>query len=74
MVAAGLRALQGPERTTPHLTGAHLALTEGDREEAEARLREGKRLGRESLDGLRRPVGLLTRDERARADGAGDRR
>ena len=49
--------------TMLHLTGARLALAEGDTPEAEAGLREAERLGRESLVGLRRTVGLLTREE-----------
>jgi signal transduction histidine kinase len=51
--------------TMLHLTGARLALSEGDATEAEAGLLEAERLGRESLVGLRRTVGLLTHDEAA---------
>jgi signal transduction histidine kinase len=51
--------------TMLHLTGARLALSEGDAHEAESGLLEAERLGRESLVGLRRTVGLLTRDEAA---------
>jgi signal transduction histidine kinase len=58
--------------TMLHLTGARLALGEGDATEAEAGLLEAERLGRESLVGLRRTVGLLTRDETVTAQPAPD--
>ena len=61
--------------TMLHLTGARLALKDGDADEAAAGLHEAERLGRESLVGLRRTVGLLTRDESvtaAPAPGLGD--
>lgn len=58
--------------TMLHLTGARLALADGDTAEAEAGLREAERLGRDSLVGLRHTVGLLTRDEAATAAPAPD--
>lgn len=51
--------------TMLHLTGARLALAEGDSEEALRGLQDAERLGRDSLAGLRRSVGLLTSSESA---------
>ena len=53
--------------TMLHLTGARLALVEGDSEEAMRGLQEAERLGRDSLKGLRRSVGLLSTSESATA-------
>jgi signal transduction histidine kinase len=53
--------------TMLHLTGARLALAEGDADEALRGLTDAERLGRDSLAGLRRSVGLLTTDESATA-------
>ncbi len=56
--------------TMLHLTGARLALAEGDDEEALRGLQDAERLGRDSLAGLRRSVGLLTTSESATASPA----
>jgi signal transduction histidine kinase len=53
--------------TMLHLTGARLALADGDSDEALRGLQDAERLGRESLAGLRRSVGLLTGAESATA-------
>jgi signal transduction histidine kinase len=60
--------------TMLHLTGARLALLEGDKDEAAEGLAEAERLGRESLVGLRQTVGLLTQTEAAVAPPAPDLR
>ena len=63
--------------TMLHLTGARLALAEGDTDEALRGMQDAERLGRDSLAGLRRSVGLLTTSESAvtpPAPGAGDLR
>ena len=49
--------------TMLHLTGARLALAEGDADEALRGLQQAEHLGRDSLKGLRRSVGLLTTSE-----------
>lgn len=46
--------------TMLHLTGARLALADGEVEEASAALVEAERLGRSSMSGIRHAVGLLT--------------
>lgn len=46
--------------TMLHLTGARLALADGEFEEAGAALGEAERLGRSSMAGIRHAVGLLT--------------
>lgn len=51
--------------TMLHLTGARLALAEGDTDEALRGMQDAERLGRDSLAGLRRSVGLLTTSESA---------
>lgn len=53
--------------TMLHLTGARLALAEGDADEALRGLQDAERLGRDSLAGLRRSVGLLSTSESATA-------
>lgn len=53
--------------TMLHLTGARLALAEGDADEALRGMQDAERLGRDSLAGLRRSVGLLTTSESALA-------
>jgi signal transduction histidine kinase len=46
--------------TMLHLTGARLALADGETAEAEAALAEAEKLGRSSMTGIRQAVGLLT--------------
>lgn len=46
--------------TMLHLTGARLALADGETAEAEAALLAAERLGRSSMTGIRQAVGLLT--------------
>lgn len=46
--------------TMLHLTGARLALADGEMAEAEAALTSAERLGRSSMAGIRRAVGLLS--------------
>lgn len=53
--------------TMLHLTGARLALAEGDQDEALRGMQDAERLGRDSLAGLRRSVGLLTTADLLRA-------
>jgi signal transduction histidine kinase len=46
--------------TMLHLTGARLALADGETAEAEAALASAEQLGRSSMTGIRQAVGLLT--------------
>jgi signal transduction histidine kinase len=53
--------------TMLHLTGARLALADGEIAEADAALASAERLGRTSLDEIRRAVGVLTDPDEASA-------